>query len=498
MKSSKFLGAVAAIALTLTAMGAAPANAEECRIGSDGVVIVPDSGQCTISLPPVVDPNAGSTPAPAPTTPAPAPVMTPTATPTPTPAPSSTPSAKPNVSDPLIVHAVNGRLDNINFALKRVQLFDAQDPTNSVECFWAAYCSITMPQSHSWRYSIFSDTPIAALISGRPLEKANVNLTFLREEYFANGDLSPSDREIVFRHLATPLVLVSRAFEEQKVTFTPYGNAGSGSLKLKQGEFVTITQRAATENKIKWSNLPAGLALGNDGTISGRPTTPGTYFVTAPRTERAQLSFTIEVEPGVSIPKNLKATSTGLTTASYSFDVDPKAKVDFFEIEVKNLRTNEVEKKYLDGGATVGSLKNMFPGDAYQIKARSGTASPLTYSDFSPAFTLKAQKAPQFFTVEDDSTSVSQTWAAGSSTKYLVTISKAIPGDVQLEFYRSKLNVTKAQRKAFNQYFSGLDLRLSFATGSIVGPVQKDDIALKPLTIKLGSYEFEFDFGTVK
>jgi hypothetical protein len=356
-----------------------------------------------------------------------------------------------------------------------------------------------MPISHSWRYSIISDTPVIALISSRPIQESPVRLSLVRGEYLSAGELRATDTDILYLHQTTPLVLISRAFEEQKLTFGSFGETALETLKLRQGEFVTITQRAVTENRIQWSNLPLGLELASDGTISGRPITPGTYVVTAPRLgTKSKLSFTIEVEPGVSIPKNMRVTSAGLTAASYSFEVDTKTSVDFFEIEVKNLRTNQVEKKYLDGGANSGSLKDLLPGDAYQIRVRSGTASPLTYSDFSSPVILKAQKAPKYFAVANNSASVTQTWATGSANKFLITISKSIPGDVQLEFSRSKLNVTKAQRDAFNAYFAGLDLRFDRTTGFITGPVRKGDVAKKPLTIKLGVYEFEFDFGTAK
>jgi hypothetical protein len=508
LKISKLFPAFAALTIATSLLSAAPANAD-CYWGSDGVLVVDSTGQCTISVgPPFVDPNAGSTPAPSPSQSAEMPstpvvevTPIPTATPTPISAPVPTPTstAKPK----LVSHSVIAIPGSINsFPMKRIQITDLDDSNYSTVCYYSFTCELELPAGHKWSYSIISDYDFGAAMNGIadwfygfPVPEK------IFDNYVVNRTLTTSTpTQVWYRYRASPFLLTAQTDKTQTFGFDLFGKSTGTPIKVEQGQLVNITQSIKTLKKVNWANLPAGLVEAPDGTISGRPTASGVFAVEAkfgPNTSVDTYKFTIEVAPGLIAPKELKSARTDLTSANLSFSTEASTNsnsvADFFEIELKNMRTSTVVLKYFEGSSRAGIFRDLLPGDAYKIRMRSAKSNPLRYSGYSEEIDLKPQAPTQYFASNKGALKLTQTWLEGSSTSIALTYPATVGGQIQSRLPRaSKMSVTKAQAKAFGDYYPGLFMTNA---GEITGSVTKADIALKPYTLKIGTITFVFRFS---
>lgn len=501
MKISKTIAWLAAASIAAGVTTAAPANAA-CYWGSDGVLVVDETGQCTITTgPPFLDPNAGSNPAPsapsagAPTTP----VVEITPTPTPTPTPTSTSTAKPK----LVTHRVGDFPDSINtYPIRRIQITDMDDPGYATTCYQSFSCELALPEGHKWGYSILSDYEFYVFMEGvSDSYHARVESQLLLGNHVASRVVPPEyPTNVKFQNRVVPLVLTALSDIVQVQGFDKYGIMTGVPMEFNQWQPLSITQNIKTSKKINWSNLPPGLVEGADGTISGSPSTSGTFKVEAnfgSKNNSGKYMFFMYVHPGLSAPRELKSARTDLTSADFTFNLDvtnnTKTVPEFFEIELKNVRTSNVVKKYFDGSSRAGMFRDLLPGDTYKIRMRSGKSNPLKYSPFSEEIELKPQAPTQYFTAVRGALKVTQTWLEGSSTSVVVSIPSTKGGQVQARIAKSaKLTVTKAQAKAFSNYYDGLYMSNA---GEITGTVTKSDVALKPLTLQIGTVVFVFRFS---
>ncbi len=478
-----------------------PASAAQadCYWGPDGVLVVPDSGQCVIQIFPIGPVPPSATPGTPMATPSPSATPTPTATPKPT----ESEKPKPIVMRRIFITSVLHWEQLVSPNLPNVTIVSETDPKFSTGCGQVAFCALSVPDGHTlrigivspYRFGVTSPQEKSLLLTG-----ARVSGSFIASyKYEVAGNL---DLDLTF--VDNPFTMAIKNPVLPDLTF-PHSSAdngvvNAGGFTVERNKTVEIAPTWAMSTPLSWQGLPPGLSMNANGSITGAPTKSGTYVVTARAGQKARpltYRFAIEVTADITPPTITSSSAIDLTSLRYEFSpstLPNQRSTDFYKTRVTTSNGTFVREILVDGGAKSALITGLSPSTSYNLSMVACNIAADTCSDSSAAATASTQQNPIVLRSSTSGVTTRSTWIAGS----LDSMQTTIRGRTGQSFRLMNVgfgNATKAQREAFEDAFPGLQLASS---GTITGTLKATNRKQEREFFQIGTVFVKFKITTTR